>query len=463
MSYFDRPLEERSLKALSEALENRETTSAALCQEALKRVRSASGRAQHIFISINDETVMAQAEAMDRLRAANAIPSPFCGLPISIKDLADVKGEITAAGSKIHAQSVPAAQDAPVISRLRQAGFVVFGRTNMSEYAFSGLGLNPHYGTPGNSLDAARAPGGSSSGAAVSVGLGMAAAALGSDTGGSVRAPSAVNGLAGFKPTSTSVPKDGIFPLSPTLDCIGPLAPTIACCQALHAVFSGTQNRAAWRPVAALRLAIVPTRVQDDLAPEVSEAFDHSLKALRAAGAELISIEAPHLTEIAEMTPRINFPAAEAYAIHRENLAQRPGDFDGRVRERMQLGAAMSAADYVDLIAARRRLRALHARLFSRFDAVLAPTCPIVAPKLSEIEGNQDAFVTKNLLMLRNTSLFNWLDVPAASVPIQAAGAPGVGLMVCGLPGADWQTLNVASVIEAVVRRDALQPTLGFS
>lgn len=454
MTYFDRPLRERSLKALSAALANGETTSLALCKEALERAHSGLGRVTDVFIALNSDVILAQAKAMDQLRAANAAPSPFAGLPISIKDLADVAGEITAAGSKIHAGEPPATQDAPVISRLRQAGFVLFGRTNMSEYAFSGLGLNPHYGTPGNSLDPARAPGGSSSGAAVSVGLGMAAAALGSDTGGSVRAPSAVNGLAGFKPTSTSVPKDGIFPLSPTLDSIGPLAPTIDCCQVLHGVFSRSENKAALRPLKALRLAVVPTRVQEELAPEVTEAFEQSLTALAAAGASLERVEAPHLTEIAEMTPLINFPASEAYAIHRDNLAKRPGDFDARVRERIKLGAAMTAADYVDLIAARARLGAVHARLFSSFDAVLAPTCPILAPKLSEIENDTDAFVRQNLLMLRNTSLFNWLDVPAASIPIQAPGDQGVGLMVCGLPGDDWRTLNVAAVIEDVVRRD---------
>src|SRR5436305_7181670 len=200
---------------------------------------------------------------MDGLRRVKAAPSRYAGIPVSIKDLFDIKGQVTRAGSRALDDSPPAEADAPVVARLRRAGFVVIGRTNMTEFAYSGIGINPHFGTPKGiwQRGAGHVPGGSSSGGAVSVADGMAHAALGTDTGGSCRIPAAWNGIVGFKPTQRRVPLDGAVPLSTTLDSIGPIARTVKCCAVLDAVLADDPLAALQpRPIKRMRLA-VPTTV----------------------------------------------------------------------------------------------------------------------------------------------------------------------------------------------------------
>jgi aspartyl-tRNA(Asn)/glutamyl-tRNA(Gln) amidotransferase subunit A len=270
------------------------TTSRALVEGALARIADKSGEGARVFMQVNAERALAEADASDRLRKHGVVPSPLAGIPVSVKDLADIQGEVTKAGSTALSDRAPAKADAPAVARLRAAGAVVVGRTNMTEFAFGGLGLNPHYGDPKNPWDRAsggRIPGGSSSGAAISVTDDMAAGALGSDTAGSVRMPAALCGLAGFKPTARRVPLDGTIPLSFSLDSIGPLAKTVACCAVMDAVFAGEPAEVPdARPVAGLRFAVAKP-LTADTDKEVAAAFERALGKLSAAGAKVTEIE----------------------------------------------------------------------------------------------------------------------------------------------------------------------------
>ena len=453
MTSLDKPLKERTLAHLAEALASGAVTAEALAVEALTAASDGRRTGTQVFIKLDPDKVLAQARAMDQLRAVGCELSPYAGIPISIKDLADVQGEITSAGSQIHANAPAAAKDAPVVARLRKAGFVLMGRTNMSEYAYSGVGLNPHYGTPGNAFDETRVPGGSTSGGGVSVGLGMAALALGSDTGGSVRIPSALNGLAGFKPTTSAVPTTGCFPLSTTLDSIGPLAPTQACCQVVHGIFSGQEEPDAPIPEMRGLRFIVPTNlIRDDADPEVLAAFDQAIETLKSAGAAIFDIPVPEIDHIMTSPRGVNFAAAEAYAVHRDALATRQSEFDYRVHARISQGADISAAEYHALFLSSRAIQSTFAARMTDYDGVLAPTCAILAPKIDALEANFDTFSKFNGLLLRNCTVFNRLNGCAATIPIQKPGEHGIGLMVANPGGADWKTLRMAQAIEAYVR-----------
>src|SRR5215213_3452856 len=279
-----------ALAALADDLENGRTTARKIVDSCLARIADKSGEGARAFIHVDAEAAIEAAEAMDRLRQVNAAPSPFAGIPVSIKDLFDIRGQVTRAGSRALEDSAPAEADAPVVARLRRAGFVVIGRTNMTEFAYSGIGINPHYGTPKSVFNRSvgHVPGGSSSGAAVSVADRMAHGALGTDTGGSCRIPAAYNGIVGFKPTQARVPLEGGVPLSFSLDSFGPLARTVDCCAVLDAVLADEQVRPLQpRPVKGMRLAVPTTIALDDLDDEVATTFEHALETLARQGASI--------------------------------------------------------------------------------------------------------------------------------------------------------------------------------
>ncbi len=443
-----------SLAALAADLASGATSSRDLVEGCLDRIaRSSEGATT--FLAVATEGARAAADAMDLLRRAGAAPSPWAGIPISIKDLFDIAGEVTTAGSVVLADRPPARLDAPAVARLRRAGFVVIGRTNMTEFAYSGLGLNPHHGTPrsvwGRDEGRGRVPGGSSSGAAVSVAEGMAHAALGTDTGGSCRIPAAFNRLVGFKPTAHRVPREGAIPLSTTLDSIGPIARTTECCAVLDAILAGEEPVALdCRPVAGLRLAVPTTHVLDGLDPAVAEAFAAALKRLGDAGAAITEIEAPEFAEIPSLGAGGGFTAAEAYAWHEETLTARGEAYDRRVAARLRVGATRSAVDHLRLVAARRRLIDAVAARFAGFDAVVMPTVAVVPPRIADLDDDE-AYVRTNLLVLRNTSLINMIDGCAVSLPI--GGDAPVGLMVSGIAGTDRTVLTVARAIEQALGR----------
>ena len=427
-------------------------TSRKLTEAALARIEDAKGEGRRAFIKVYRTQALAAADASDTLRKAGIVPSPLAGLPVSIKNLCDVAGETTLAGSKALDDSPPAKQDAPVVARLRAAGAVIVGSTNMSEFAFSGVGANPHYGTPGNPADRKRVPGGSSSGAAVSVGDQMAVAALGTDTGGSVRIPSAVCGLVGFKPTARRVPIDGVVPLSTSLDSIGPLANSVECCAIVDAVFAGEPIVVPQpAPLAGLRLGIPKQFVMDELDAVVAKAFERACKALAAKGAKVEQIDLPQLNELRAINAKGGFAASEAYAWHQKLIARRGNMYDPFVHPRIMRGKEMTAADYVDLLHARADLQKRASAVTGNYDAVIMPTCAIVAPTMEEV-SMPDGFTRKNLLLLRNTTVGNFLDRCAISLPCHGSGELPVGFTLMGEAMADKRLLALARSVAPVVR-----------
>jgi aspartyl-tRNA(Asn)/glutamyl-tRNA(Gln) amidotransferase subunit A len=429
-----------------------ETTSRALVEAALQRIADPAGEGARTFRVVHAEQARQAADAQDRLRAAGYAASPLAGLPVSIKDLFDVKGERTLAGSRALEDAPPAARDAPIVARLKAAGAVLVGRTNMTEFAFSGVGINPHYGTPGNPWDRGRIPGGSSAGAPVSVIDGCAVVAIGTDTGGSVRIPAALCGTVGFKPTAARVPTAGATPLSTTLDSIGPLANSVACCALTDAIMAGEEPvppRAP--PLAALRFGVLQTLVLDGLDKEVAAAFERACRRLAAAGARLVDLPVPELAEYpALLTTKGGIAAVEAYAWHAPLLARRAADYDPRVRARIEGGSRMSGAEYVALLARRRDFTAQVATRIADVDAVLMPTVAILAPPLAAFAKDED-YLRLNGLILRNTSLVNFLDRCAVTLPITPRGEPAVGLMLMGERGGDRRLLDVAVSVETAL------------
>ncbi|OFX00036.1 MAG: amidase [Alphaproteobacteria bacterium RIFCSPHIGHO2_12_FULL_66_14] len=428
------------------------TTSRKLTEEALARIDDATGEGKRAFIKVWHKQALAAADASDLQRQAGLVASPLAGLPVSIKNLCDVAGETTLAGSKALDDAPPAKADAPVVARLRAAGAAIVGSTNMSEFAFSGVGFNPHYGTPGNPADRKRVPGGSSAGAAVSVADRMAVVALGTDTGGSVRIPAAVCGIVGFKPTARRVPIDGVVPLSTSLDSIGPLANSVEDCAIVDAIFAAepiSVPEAA--PLAGLRFAVPKHFVMEDLDPTVAKAFERALKALAAKGVKIEHIDLPQLNELPTINAKGGFAASEAYAWHRELIARRHNDYDQFVAPRILRGKEMSAADYVDLLGKRTDLCRRVSAVTSNYDAVAMPTCAIVAPTLDEV-STADGFTKKNMLLLRNTTVGNFLDRCGISLPCHAAGELPVGFMLMGEAMADKRVLAMARSVAPVLR-----------
>ncbi|PAX16813.1 amidase [Vandammella animalimorsus] len=446
-----------TLAALADELAAGRTTALQLAEAALARAEDPAGEGARVFTRIDRERALALARASDGLRAAGIVRSPLEGVPVSVKDLFDVAGQATTAGSAVLRQAPVATHNAPVIERLLAAGAVIVGRTNMTEFAFSGLGLNPHYGTPKNPWDRAtgRIPGGSSSGAAVSVTDGMAALAIGSDTGGSVRIPSALCGLTGFKPTQRRVPTAGTLPLSTSLDSVGPLAASVHCCALADAVLAGAGAQAMPTPLplAGARLAVPAQVALDDLDEAVAAAFERALACLREAGARIHSLPVPEFAELAALHARGTLAGAEAWAWHRRLLAEQASGYDPRVRVRIEAGARMDAADYIELRAARQRwIAQVQARL-APFDALLMPTVPHIAPPIAALQADDALYGQTNLLMLRNPTLINFLDGCALSLPCHAPGDAPVGLMLAGPALADARILGLGLSVEAALAR----------
>jgi aspartyl-tRNA(Asn)/glutamyl-tRNA(Gln) amidotransferase subunit A len=318
----------------------------------------------------------------------------------------------------------------------------------MTEFAYSGIGMNPHYGTPGNPFDRARIPGGSTSGGAVAVADGMSEITIGSDTGGSTRIPAAFCGIAGFKPTQKRIPLDGALPLSSTLDSIGPMARTVADCALADAIMAGDEPRTL-EPIALprLRLGLLRTLALDGLDDTVAKAFDRALKALSAA--RLTDFTTDLFAPMIEVNARGGFTAAESFAWHRDLLARRGKDYDPRVRVRIERGALLSSADYIEMKQERARLiRAMDAAL-ADIDALVMPTIPVVAPRVDAL-GKDDEFMRVNLQVLRNTAPANFFDLCAVSLPIPTDGL-AVGLMLVGRHGSDKRLLRIAAAVEAVL------------
>jgi aspartyl-tRNA(Asn)/glutamyl-tRNA(Gln) amidotransferase subunit A len=446
----------RRIIETAQALTQGTVTSVRLVEEALERADDPAGEGARVFTRIYREAARVQAAASDHLRAAGIVASPLSGIPISIKDLFDVAGETTTAGSVVLKGRAPAKRDAAIVRRLRAAGAVVVGKTNMTEFAYSGVGLNPHYGTPRNCWDrnGGRIPGGSSSGAAISVTDAMAVAAIGTDTGGSVRIPAALNGLVGFKPTARRVPLDGAFPLSSSLDSIGPLANSLACCAIIDSVIAGEEpTLPSPIPLPGLRLAVPQHYVVDGLETAVVDCFESALRRLSDAGAQIVGLPFAELEELPSINAKGGFSAAECYATLRELIAADSGKIDPRVLARIVCGAEMSGPDYVDLVAARASLIARASALTAPFDAVAMPTLAVTAPSIATL-ADDDEYVRTNAAILRNPSVVNFLDRCALTLPCHEPGEAPVGLTLMGEHLGDRRLISIGLSCEAALRRE---------
>jgi aspartyl-tRNA(Asn)/glutamyl-tRNA(Gln) amidotransferase subunit A len=413
----------------------------------------------HAFLATTPAMARAAAENADARVAAGADPGPLAGLAVSIKDLFDIAGEVTAAGSTLLASAPPAAIDCPAVTRLRRAGAAIVGRTNMSEFAFSGVGINPHYGTPANAATwridkKARAPGGSTSGGATSVASGAAWLALGSDTGGSIRIPAALQGIVGFKSTARLVPAEGAVPLSTTLDTVSAMTRSVRDAILAHEILADRRVVRRDKPLSALRLAVPQTSMLDRLDRTVAAAFARSLDTLSRGGARIEEITLSELSEAATINAAGGFPAAESWAWHRRLLAAHEADYDPRVARRIRRGEAMSAADYIDLVAARGRWIARMEAALAPFDALLSPTLPITAPELGPLIADDDTFFATNGELLRNPSLINLLDGCALTLPCHREGELPAGLMVWHAALHDDAVLDASLAIEAALTSD---------
>ncbi|HMI97582.1 MAG TPA: amidase [Micropepsaceae bacterium] len=417
-------------------------------EEALARIADPKGEGARACLTLYAQAARSAADAADARARAGAKLGPLDGAIISIKDLFDVAGEPTRAGSKLLADALPAKADAPVLRRLRAAGGVIVAKTNMVEFAFSGIGLNPHYGTPGNPADRARVPGGSSSGAAVAVADGMCEIAIGTDTAGSTRIPAALCGIVGFKPSKFRVPTEGAFPLSTTLDSVGPLARNVTDCAAADAVMAGDE---AWALEAAslsgLRLGIAQGLPLKDLDQTVATRFASAVDGMKRAGVRLSEEALPLLDEMARVNIKASFSSVESYAIHRQWLATREADYDPNVRARIELGRQVSTADYRNMVRDRAALAvAMDARL-ADLDGLVLPTSPIVAPTIADVSKSEN-FTPRNLLILRNTAFANFFDLCAISLPLSREGELPVGLMVMARKGEDKKLFRMAAALE---------------
>jgi aspartyl-tRNA(Asn)/glutamyl-tRNA(Gln) amidotransferase subunit A len=420
-------------------------------EEALARIADPAGEGARACLTVYADAARAAADAADaRARSGSAL-GPLDGAVVSVKDLFDIAGEPTRAGSIILRDAPPARADAAVVRRIRAGGAVIVAKTNMSEFAFTGTGQNPHYGTPANPADRTRVPGGSSAGAAVAVADGMCEIAIGSDTGGSTRIPAALCGLVGYKPSKYRVPTDGAFPLSYTLDSIGPLAKSVTDCAAADTVMAGDDP---WRveeaPLQGLRLGIPQGLPLGDMDRTVSAQFGAATAGLTRAGVRLSDETFPIFDDMLRVQAKASFASVESFAIHRQWITARGTDYDPNVRARIEAGRDISAADYIAMLQGRAALvRAMAARL-ADLDALLLPTTPVVAPTMAEVSSTEN-FRPTNLLLLRNPALANFFDLCAISLPIRRDNGLPVGLMLFAKNGEDRKLFRIAAAVERLI------------
>jgi aspartyl-tRNA(Asn)/glutamyl-tRNA(Gln) amidotransferase subunit A len=444
-----------TLDQLADQLEAGTTTSRDLTEACLARIEDQDGEGSRVFVMADAEGALEQADHIDALRRKGRAPSRYAGIPVSIKDLFDVAGQVTAAGSTILRDAEPAAGDATCVARLRAAGFVFLGRTNMTEFAYSGVGLNPHYGTPKSIWDRqnGRIPGGSSSGAGVSVADGMAYMGLGTDTGGSCRIPAAFNGIVGYKSSTGRVPRDGVFPLSATLDTVGPLANSVACCSTVDALMAGDRGDGTLSPREphTLRFGILQHVALDSMSPEVATAFDGAIKSLGKAGVTFTEVPFADLMELPNINSKGGISACEAMDVHATMIERHGDEYDQRVRKRILSGLTVTGPELVGIYRRRREMIAKFAQLASGLDGFILPAVPILAPLISQVDDDE-RYGPLNFLCLRNTFLGNFLDSCAISIPMTARGEAPAGLMIMRPHGQDTALFNASAAVEAVLR-----------
>lgn len=399
-------------------------------------------------IYARDTAARARAEAAAARGRARAglRRGPLDGVPISWKDLFDTAGTVTEAGSRLLAGRVPDA-DARVLGDATAAGLVCLGKTHMSEFAFSGLGLNPMTETPPCVNDAGAVAGGSSSGAAASVAFGLAAAGIGSDTGGSVRVPAAWNDLVGLKTTAGRLPLDGVVPLCPSFDTVGPLARTVEDAALLFAALGGTPAPDLMgADLRGRRFMVLDTVATEGLRDAPARAFADAVTRLEQAGAIVTHGTVPEVTEAMALSP-ILF-TAEAYGVWRDVIEAAPDAMFAQIRDRFRIGTQYSAPDFVAAWQALHRLRAGWARAVAGFDAVFVPTTANLPPDAARLMTDAAYYVEENLLTLRNTRIANLMGTCALTLP---TAVPSAGLTIIGSPGGEERLLRLGAAAEAAL------------
>lgn len=445
-----------SLQQAIEQLAQGAITSTQLTEQALANITNSEGEGPTAFTQVYAEWAREQAVASTQRRASGRSLSPLDGVPVSIKDLFDVQGEATTGGSTVLSDASVADAHAAIVDRLLKAGAVIVGKTNMTEFAYSGLGINPHYGTPANPWDrrSRRIPGGSSSGAAISVSDGMSFGAIGSDTGGSVRIPAAFCGLTGFKPTARRISLAGVLPLSPSLDSVGTIAHDVLSCVALDAVIAEQPLSLTVKNLANAHFAVPQTLVLDDLDPQVARAFAQAVLRLRQAGAQVSDIPLTELAELSSINATGGFTALESWQWHKALIEQRADSYDPRVVSRIRRGEALGETDRQRLVEQRADWQKRVSSKVQQYDALLMPTVPFIAPRIAELEADEEAYFRVNGAALRNPSVINFLDGCAFSLPCEVKGEAPVGLMVAALPLQDETLMSWALAIELALKSD---------
>ncbi len=447
-----------TLVSISAALREGRLSSRELASDYSRRIEDPASEGGRVFIRLNpalmEDASRADVERLQARKHGEVPTSPLEGIPVSVKDLFDIAGQVTTAGSRVLSDAPAATRDSPVVRRLKSAGMVLVGTTNMTEFAYSGLGLNPHFGTPKNPFDRAlgRIPGGSSSGAAVSVSDDMAAVAIGTDTSGSCRIPAALCGLVGFKPTARRVPTGGLVPLSSSLDSIGPIGRSVACCALVDAVLAAEDGD--WLPdtadLSGVRMGRLVNYVEGQVERAVSSAYDRALTRLEAAGARVDDVELEALNSLPELLQDGGLAAAEAYAWHQSLLETSQDQYDPRVASRILMGARQGAGVYQAKLKLRRRIIERTNLATRGFDLLCFPSVALTAPAIASLTDDDD-YVRANLLMLRNPGVANMLDRPAISLPIPDAGALPVGLTLMGETMSDRRLLAIARAAESAL------------
>lgn len=439
---------------LAARLAQGETSAVELVEQALARSEDADLR--HVFIKITRDQARAEAEASDLRRAQGAALSAWDGIPIAWKDLFDLSGVVTTAGSKVFAENAPADENADVVAACRDQGLIALGKTNLSEFAYSGLGLNPHFGTPKNpySEKTPRVPGGSSSGSAVAVAGGIVPVAVGTDTAGSVRIPASFCGLFGFKASQNRYPKRGCFALSTSLDSFGGFAQCVGDLIHLDAAMRGmTASQVDTPELKDCSFVIPGTVVFDDVDSEVLQVFEDMVRRLEKAGASITHRPFDIFSEVVRLFRKHGtLTAAEAATIHQDLLASdRADQMDQRVRERMLMSQRYTVSDYIQLQWARQRLQDAVKRELGGA-VLLFPTVAIAAPEIARLERSVEDFTRTNLLVLRNTMLGSYLGTPGMNLPIgtTSEGLP-VGALISAPFGDDNRILSIAASVEKAI------------
>ena len=447
------------IKDLTAQLELGTLTARRLLDDCLAAIDKQGGEGTRAFIKVYHDRARAQANDVDKARKDGWSLPTFAGIPLSIKDLFDEEGVVTRAGSKVLNKAAPANKDATVLTRLKAAGFIVIGRTNMTEFAFSGIGTNAHYGDPRSPFERdkddihkGRVAGGSSSGSAVSISDHMAAASIGSDTGGSTRTPAAFCGIVGFKPTTTRIPSEGVYPLSQSFDAAGPMANSVSCCAILDSLMAGGPGEDELHSIVkGLRLAIPKGYLFEDLDPHVAHSFDCAIDMLAAAGAEIADVTFAAIENLRPSNNPKSIVAAEAYQVHKTRLESgMSSSYDPFVAYRLQSGKNILASEYIEMFETRKQVWAEVQAKFRGFDALVLPTAPILPPKLSSL-ANIESKILQSAKSLRNTSVFNYLDRPTISIPCHEPGTGPVGLSLVGSRQHDRRLLAIAKACEAAM------------